>query len=331
MSKERIVMNTYIANTSRVKVIAKGSLYPLPVGKGLSSPSEPTKIKIAIIGARGQLGFDLVRTFKNTDHEIVPLTHSDIDITKLKPSEEILKNIKPDVVINCAAYVRVDDAEEFTEKAFAVNALGARNTALVCNELNSVMVHISTDYIFDGKKKQPYTEDDTPNPLNAYGNSKLAGEYFVRNIFEKHYIIRSSSLFGTAGASGKGGNFVETMIKKAQNKEDIKVVDDMIMSPTYTRDAADMIKSILTKKLPFGIYHVSNSGQCSWYEFARAVFDIAGIDASISPSKTATIKSKARRPMFSPLVSTRLKRYGLEMESWKAALRDYLIEKGYAK
>jgi dTDP-4-dehydrorhamnose reductase len=288
-------------------------------------------IRIVIIGANGQLGFDLVRALKNTEHEIIPLTHADIDIADFRLSREVLKNIKPEAVLNCAAYVRVDDAEEFAEKAFAVNALGARNMALVCNELNSVLMHVSTDYIFDGKKKQPYTEDDTPNPLNVYGNSKLAGEYFVRNIFEKCYIIRSSSLFGTAGASGKGGNFVETMIKKAQNKEEIKVVDDMIMSPTYTKDAADMIKSILAKKLPFGIYHVSNSGQCSWYEFARAIFDIAGVDASISPAKTAAIKSKARRPMFSPLASTRLKKYGLDMESWKAALRDYLMEKGYAK
>ncbi len=272
-----------------------------------------------------------MRAFKNTENEIIPLTHADIDVADFKLSREVLKNINPEAVLNCAAYVRVDDAEEFAGKAFAVNALGARNMALVCNELNSVLVHVGTDYIFDGKKKQPYTEDDPPNPLNVYGNSKLAGEYFVRNIFEKYYIIRSSSLFGIAGASGKGGNFVETMIKKAQNKEEIKVVDDMIMSPTYTRDAADMIKSILAKKLPFGIYHVSNSGQCSWYEFAGAVFDITGVDASISPTKTAAIKSKARRPMFSPLASTRLKRYGLEMESWKEALRDYLMEKRYAK
>ncbi len=324
-------MNTYIANQSGVKLIAKGSLYPLPVGKGLSSPFEPTKIKIAIIGANGQLGFDLVREFKNTEHEIIPLTHADIDITDFRSSSAVLKKIQPEIVLNCAAYVRVDDAEDFAEKAFAVNALGARNMALVCNELNSVLVQVSTDYIFDGKKKQPYTEDDTPNPLNVYGNSKLAGEYFVRNIFEKHYIIRSSSLFGIAGASGKGGNFVETMIKKARTKEDIKVVDDMIMSPTYTRDAADMIKSILAKKLPFGIYHVSNNDQCSWYEFAREVFNITGIDASMSPTKTDAIKSKARRPMFSPLASTKLKRYGLEMEGWRAALRDYLMEKGYVK
>ncbi len=288
-------------------------------------------IKIAIIGANGQLGSDLVRTFKDTAHEIIPLTHADIDVTDLKSSSETLKNMQPEAVLNCAAYVRVDDAEDIIQMAFAVNALGARNVALISSELDSVLVHISTDYVFDGRKKQPYTEDDIPNPLNAYGNSKLAGEYFVGNILEKHYIIRSSSLFGAAGASGKGGNFIQTMLKKAQSQEKISVVDDIIMSPTYTKDAADMIKNILAKELPFGIYHVSNSGRCSWYEFAREIFSITGIDANLSPTKTTAVKSRAKRPMFSPLVSVRLKRYGLEMENWEDALRDYLAEKGYLK
>lgn len=288
-------------------------------------------MKIAIIGANGQLGHDLVRVFENINHEIIPLTHADIDVTDLKSSSEILKSIQPEAVLNCAAYVRVDDAEEFADKAFAVNALGARNIALICSELNSLLVYISTDYIFDGRNKQPYTEDDIPNPLNVYGNSKLAGEYFVRNTLENHYIIRSSSLFGVAGASGKGGNFVENMIKKARNSEEIKVVDDMVMSPTYTRDAADMIMKILTKKLPFGTYHVANRGQCSWYEFADAIFKTLCMEASLSPTKTDILKSKASRPMFSPLTSVKLTKHGLEMESWEAALRSYLIEKGYLK
>ncbi len=283
-------------------------------------------IKIAIIGSNGQLGFDLVRVFKSTKHEIAPLTHSDMDVTEFKLSEKILKKIQPETVINCAAYAKVDEAEECTDKAFAVNALGARNIALICKDLNSILVYISTDYIFDGRKGQHYTEEDIPNPLNVYGNSKLAGEYFIRSILENYYIIRSSSLFGAADASGKGGNFVETMIKKAHNKEEIKVVDD-IMSPTYTRDAADAIRNILIKKLPFGIYHVANSSQCSWYEFASTIFDTTGIEASLSPTKTSIIKPKARRPMFSPLVSIKLKRYGLEMESWEAALRNYLLER----
>ncbi len=290
---------------------------------------KPFSKVIAIIGAKGQLGSDLVRTFEDIGHEIVPLTHADIDVIDPDSSRKILEKIQPDIVINCAAYVRVDDAEDFPDKAFAVNALGARNIALICKDLDAILVYISTDYVFDGRKNQPYTEDDIPDPLGVYGTSKLAGEYFVKNIVENHYIIRSSSLFGIAGASGKGGNFVETMIKKARNNEEIKVVDDMIMSPTYTRDAADMIRKILKKELPFGVYHAANGGQCSWYEFAGAIFNMLGMEANISPIKTDVLQSKARRPMYSPLVSMKLKNYGLEMENWETALRNYLIEKEY--
>lgn len=288
-------------------------------------------MRIVIIGANGQLGSDLVKVFTGTKHEIVPLTHADIDVTKFELSEKVLKNIQPDIVINCAAYVRVDDAEDNAYRAFGVNAFGARNIAKICAELNSTLMHISTDYVFDGRKKKPYTEDDVPNPVNVYGNSKLAGEYFVRNIMEKYYVIRSSSLFGAAGASGKGGNFVETMKKKAQSGEEIRVVDDMVMSPTYTRDAAGMIRDILMKELPSGSYHVANSGYCSWYEFARAIFDALDIDANLLPIKTSALRTKAKRPMFSALVSVRLKKYGLEMPCWKEAFRNYLIEKGYLK
>ncbi|MCZ7401596.1 MAG: dTDP-4-dehydrorhamnose reductase [Candidatus Methanoperedens sp.] len=286
-------------------------------------------MKITIIGANGQLGYDLVRTFKDTVHEIVPLTHADIDVADLSSSRKMLEKIQPDIVINCAAYVRVDDAEDFPDKAFAVNALGARNIALICKDMDADLVHLSTDYVFDGRKKNPYTEDDIPDPVDVYGTSKLAGEYFVKNIVENHYIIRSSSLFGIAGASGKGGNFVETMIKKARNNEEIKVVDDMIMSPTYTRDGAEMIRKILEKDLPFGVYHAANGGQCSWYEFAVAIFNILGMETNLSPTKTDIFRSKARRPMYTPLVNMKLNNYGLEMESWEVALRNYLIEKEY--
>lgn len=288
-------------------------------------------MKLVIIGANGQLGFDLVRTFKKMGYEIIPFNHPDIDVTDFKISWKKLKNIKPDAVINCGAYVRVDDSEKFADRAFSVNALGARNIALICKEIDSILMHISTDYIFDGQRTKAYTEMDIPNPLNVYGNSKLAGEYFVKNIIEKHYIIRLSSLFGFAGASGKGGNFVETMIKKARNKEKIEVVDDMVVSPTYTKDAADVICAIFKKKVPFGVYHIANKGQCSWYEFARTVFETIGIDVNLSPIKTNMLYLKAKRPIFSPLQSVKLKTYGIEIERWDTALKNYLIEKDYLK
>ncbi len=285
-------------------------------------------MKVAVIGATGQLGSDLVKVLKNTE-DAVPLTRENIDITDYRLSERVLRDIEPEVVINSAAYVRVDDAEDFPEEAFRVNALGARNIALICRELDSVLVHISTDYVFDGRKNV-YNEEDIPNPLNVYGNSKLAGEYFVRNILDRHYIIRVSSLFGVAGSSGKGGNFVETMINKANSRE-IKVVEDIVMSPTYTRDAADIIINIITKKLPFGIYHVANKGKCSWYEFARTIFEMLGMKVSLFPVKSSMIPYKAKRPCSSPLESIKLRKYGLEMQSWENALKDYLVEKGYLK
>jgi len=286
-------------------------------------------MKIAIIGANGQLGCDLVKVFNSSKCEIVPLTHDDIDVTKFELSEKVLKNIQPDVIINCAAYVRVDDAEDNADIAFGVNAMGARHIAKICAKLNSTLMHVSTDYVFDGRKNKPYTEDDIPNPINVYGNSKLAGEYFARNIPEKYYVIRSSSLFGAAGASGKGGNFVETMIKKARNGEEIMVVDDMVMSPTYTRDAAGMMRDILMKELHSGTYHVANSGSCSWFYFAKAIFEMLDIDANLIPIKTSALGSKAKRPMFSALVSVRIEEYGLGMPGWEEGLRGYLNEKGY--
>ena len=283
-------------------------------------------MKIAVIGATGQLGSDLVKVFD----EVIPLTHVEIEIKDLLSCLKTLEKYRPDVVINCASCVRVDDAEDYAEEVFAVNSVGAKNVAIACKKINAVNVYISTDYVFDGSKNIPYTEEDRPNPINTYGISKLAGEFYTK-LVERHYIIRVSSLFGAAGASGKGGNFVETMITKAKNNEKIMVVDDMVMSPTYTRDAAEMIKEILIKKMPFGTYHAANKGQCSWYQFAKTIFNTLGIEVSLAPTKANILQSKARRPMYSPLVSVNLKKYGLEMESWEAALKNYLIEKGYLR
>ncbi len=283
-------------------------------------------MRVAIIGATGQLGSDIVKVFSD---KAVPLSHADIEVKNLFSCIKALKENSPDVVINCAAYVRVDDAEDFAEEAFAVNAVGAKNVASACEQIGAANVYISTDYVFDGTKSDPYIESDLPNPINAYGLSKYAGEIFTRNYSSKFYIIRVSSLYGAKGARGKGGNFVETMINKAKNGEEIKVVDDMIMSPTYTRDAAEMIKNIVEEKLPYGIYHVTNSGYCSWYEFARAIFELTNLNAELSPIKTSQLSLKARRPLFSALTSIKLEEHGLRMRDWKAALQDYLKEKGH--
>ncbi len=256
-------------------------------------------------------------------------THTDVDVTDYSSLTKI-KNSNPDVIINTAAFHKTDDCEDKTEKTFAVNALGAKNIARIGSELGAVVVYISTDYVFDGCRNNPYSENDTVNPTNTYGISKVAGEFYTK-LTDKHYIVRVASLFGIAGASGKGGNFVEAIIKKAHNGADIKVVDDMIMSPTYTRDLASMIKNILDKELAFGIYHVTNNGQCSWYDLAVATFEMLDMDPNLSPTKTDILQSKAIRPMYSPLISVKLEQYGLEMESWEEALKNYLMEKGHLK
>jgi dTDP-4-dehydrorhamnose reductase len=283
-------------------------------------------MRIAIIGSTGQLGTDLVKTL-GTAHEVISLTHSDLEVADYD-SLVILKEQRPDVVINTAAFHKTDQCEEEPKKTFCVNALGARNIAMMTKEIGATAVYISSDYVFDGSKKEPYTEESIPAPINTYGISKLAAEHFTRQN-PKHYIIRIASVFGKAGASGKGGNFVETMINKAKKNEHIMVVDDMWMSPTYTKDAASVLKGILELQLPYGVYHATNKGYCSWYQFAKEIFQITRLNPDLKPTKTDPNYGKAKRPAFSALTSTKLSKYNLEPRGWKEALRAYLIEKGH--
>jgi dTDP-4-dehydrorhamnose reductase len=283
-------------------------------------------MKIAVIGSTGQLGTDLMKTLAN-GHELVGLTHKDIEVTDLD-SCLTLKKHRPDIIINTAAFHKTDQCEEEPQKTFSVNALGAKNVTTISKEIEAITVFISTDYLFDGAKNEPYTEDDTPFPINTYGISKLAGEHFTRQN-PKHYVIRIASVFGKAGASGKGGNFVETMIKKAKNNETISVIDDMWMSPTYTKDASSTIKEITEKQLPYGIYHATNKGYCSWYQFAEQIFQFTGLTPDLTPIKTNQLTMKAKRPRFSALKSVKLTKYGIEVPTWQQALREYLIEKGH--
>jgi len=283
-------------------------------------------MKIAIIGATGQLGSDLVNAF---GEEAIPLAHDDVEVKDFSSCIRALKNNNPDVVINCAAYVKVDDAEDFADEAFGVNAIGAKNVAQACEKTNTTIVYISTDYVFDGTKGAPYLESDIPNPINVYGLSKYAGEIFTKTYSSRSYIMRTASLYGVKGARGKGGNFVETMIQKAKHKDKIKVVNEIVMSPTYTKDAAEAIKKIIKGGLQPGIYHVTNKGHCSWHEFAKAIFDILRLDVDMEPITMKEMNSKAKRPKFSALESEKLPDYGLKMRGWKKALEDYLREKGH--
>lgn len=284
-------------------------------------------MKIAIIGANGQLGSDLVKIFGN---DAIALTHKDIEVTTIDGCK-ILKEINPDVVINTAAFHKTDLCEEFPEKSFLVNTIGAKNVTDICNEINAINVYISTDYVFDGNKGEPYVESDSPNPINVYGLSKYAGEIFVKNYSKRYYIIRIASVFGIAGSSGKGGNFIESIIKMAKEGKEIKVVDDIFMTPTYTRDVSIIIKKIIENKLPFGIYHCTQKNPCSWFEFSKYIFKILNFDVNIKPIKSSEYITKARRPKNSSLESEKLEKFGIERRSWQEAVKDYLIEKGHLK
>ncbi|HEC34448.1 MAG TPA: dTDP-4-dehydrorhamnose reductase [Chloroflexi bacterium] len=278
--------------------------------------------RVMVIGANGQLGSDLVRALQ--DQELIPLTHRDVDICEPVGVRATLRRYRPEVVINTAAYHKVDECEANAERAFAVNTLGVRNLALACREEDVVLVHLSTDYVFDGRKGSGYVETDPPNPINVYGISKLAGECFVKYLLERHFIVRTSGLFGVAGSSGKGGNFVELMLRLAREGRAIRVVDDQVLSPTYTLDLARQI-GVLIETDHYGLYHATSHGACSWYQFAARIFELAGLSPSLSPQTTAESGARATRPAHSELENAALKRLRLDrMRRWEEGLAAYV-------
>jgi len=289
-------------------------------------------MKILITGANGQLGTDLCQVLQH--FEVIPLTHNDIEIGDMNTVKQVFDKYKPDTIINTAAFVWVDDCESDKDKAFLINALGARNIAVATQELGAVLIHISTDYVFGGEAEHhviPYTEFDVSVPLSVYGRSKLAGEDFVRHLCSRHFIIRSSGLFGAAGASGKGGNFVETILGLAREQKELTVVDDQILSPTYTKDLAKKIAQLITTEY-YGIFHIVNKGACSWYEFTREILKLGGIDVTVIPVGSDQYPQKARRPRFSAMDNYHLRLLGMnDMRSWQEALREYMISKGKQK
>ena len=213
------------------------------------------------------------------------------------------------------------------QKAFEVNAFAVRRLAEICSHLKCVFVHVSTDYVFGGEKCSPYSEEDLPNPQNVYGASKLAGEYLVKSICSKYFVVRTSGLYGAAGSGGKGGNFVESMVRLAKENRSIRVVSDQIVSPTYSRDLALTIKGLLQTD-DYGIYHATNGGQCSWYEFAAKIFELLHLEPNFNGTTASAYGAKARRPAYSVLANAKLKSIGIDnLRFWPEALEDYLVEK----
>jgi len=284
-------------------------------------------MKTVLIGAGGQLGSDIARVWPGDS--LVKLTHADIEVTDADQAASVLAAQAPEFVINTSAFHNVDLCEIEPARAFAVNAIGALNLANACRDLGATLVHLSTDYVFSGDARRPYSESDIPDSRNVYGISKAAGEQIVRSRLERHCILRTSGLYGVAGSSGKGGNFVERMLQLQRAGNDINVVDDQRLSPTSTADLAGRVLE-LVELGAIGTYHVTNSGSCSWFEFARAIFELAGVDARLNPTTTAAFAAKAQRPTFSALANTRIAELGLApLRLWREALGEYLVAKGH--
>jgi len=287
--------------------------------------SEPARY--VLIGAAGQLGSDLVRAFDGAG-ALVPLTHRDIDILDPARTTETLAALRPTHVINTAAWNLVDRAEDEPQAAFALNRDAVGTLAAACEQLGAALVHFSTDYVFDGGKRTPYAEEDPPNPLSAYGESKLGGEQLARERCQRTFLIRVAALFGIARSSGKGGtNFVETILRAAAAGRPLRVVADQITAPSYTRDVARAVWRIITSGRP-GIYHVSGSGETSWYEFAREIFRREGLAPAVTGVTAQEFGARAKRPAYSVLGHGALRALGhAAPPSWIDGLTAYLAER----
>ncbi len=275
--------------------------------------------RVLVTGARGMLGMDVVREFEG-DFDVSGLSRTQLDITSGQAVRKAVQTIRPDVVVNCAAFTAVDQCESRQERAFEVNAKGPEILARACRDADALLVQLSTDYVFDGSGTRPYREDDPAAPLNIYGKSKLEGEARIRQAAGHHLIIRTSWLFGK-----NGPNFIKTMLGLAGKRRDLSVVDDQKGSPTFTSDLAGAIRSLVERGAE-GTCHCSNSGWCSWYELCRFVFEQKGIrGVHLEPVPTSRFPRPARRPAFSVLDSSRFRELaGRQMRPWQEAVSEYL-------
>lgn len=286
-----------------------------------------TQMKVLVTGSAGQLGQDVMLQLQKQGHEVMGCGRKEMDITVLERCQEVIKEFGPDVVIHCAAYTAVDDAESDVNSAYMINATGSRNVALAAEKNGSKLVYISTDYVFDGMGIDPYHEYDNTNPKSIYGKSKKAGEILVQSLSSKFFIVRTSWVYGKHGS-----NFVKTMLKMGQEKSFLQVVDDQMGSPTYTVDLAKILLELIqTEK--YGIYHASNSGSCTWYEFTQAIFEeaeeVLGLkfSAQLVPCSTEEFHRLAPRPRNSVMEHLSIRTNGFQdLRPWREGLRDFLQE-----
>lgn len=283
-------------------------------------------MKIAIIGADGQLGSDLVSVFSKS-HDVKALTIDDMHIEDEDQVKKVLGEIRPDVILNTAAYHRVPDCETHQDLAWQVNCQGALNVAKTAKELGAINVYYSTDYVFDGLKKAPYVESDCPNPQSVYAGTKLMGEYFTRNYSPKHFVIRVSGIYGKVPSLIKGGNFITAILGQIEaGKTELKVVDDEILTPTPTAEIAEQTLALLDSD-KYSVVHMSSEGFCSWYEFTQVILKTLGKDIPLIRCSVSDFPATVQRPSYSVLENAFLKDVGLNrMKHWEEGLVGFLKE-----
>lgn len=283
-------------------------------------------MRIAIIGADGQLGSDLVMTLRQD--EVIPLFYPEFDVTEAQKTREVLRQLHPEVVINTAAFHRVDECEDNPQASFLVNAIAVRDLALAARELGFILIHFSTDYVFDGRKRRPYVEEDSPRPLSVYAVSKLAGEFFVRALLERYFLIRTCGLYGEASSREKGYNFVDRMIALEREGKLLRIVKDQWVTPTSSAELAERISELI-RTSHYGLFHMTNEGKCTWYQFAEKIFSLLGRKPRLEGIDSRTFGAKARRPLYSVLENKRAKQIGMiPFRPWQEALKSYLKKKG---
>lgn len=284
-------------------------------------------MKILLIGKNGQLGQEIVNQAVNFNYEIKPYSHHELDITNAQKLNDEITKTNPDVVINTTAYHVVAECDSNPLEAFNINTVAVKNLAEICSQNNKIFVTYSTDYVFDGCKGSPYVEEDNPNPVQMYGISKLAGEIVALNYNSESIVIRTCGVYGgLTGSRSKKGNFVLTIIKEAQSgKKKMEISSEQIVSPTYAYDLAKATYLLLEKKPDGGIYHMVNSGYCSWADFAKEIVKLKNLPMEIIAIDKSGFSSGVRKPLFSALKNSKAKKLGIELPIWQDALSRYLL------
>ena len=282
-------------------------------------------MRVLVTGAKGQLGTDVMAELKSNNIEAVGIDREELDVVDAKACEEFFDKANAekriDAVIHCAAYTAVDKAEDEQELSYNINALGTKNIATACKKFDMKLMYISTDYVFNGQGERPWEPDDERQPLNVYGKTKYEGELFVEEIAKKYFIVRIAWVFGIAG-----NNFIKTMLKLAKERDSLTVVDDQIGSPTYTADLSKLLVSMIQTD-NYGRYHATNEGYCSWYEFAKEIFKVAGVTINVAPVDSSAYPAKAKRPANSRMEKKKLDEMGFKrLPSWQDATRRYIEE-----